>query len=146
MVSVSHWLHRQVCQSTVTPYHKLSTYPLVFRFTAPSSPDRHREALAIFRGTSASDSSIARIPSSDVGSYLFEAIATFLNSLGAPRGLRAIGYASSDIPKLVAGTLPQRRVLNMAPGVRFGEMGDEVSEEGKECLNIILENSLEYWF
>jgi hydroxyacid-oxoacid transhydrogenase len=40
---------------------------------------------------------------------------------------------------LVDGTLPQRRVLDLAPGI-----GDVVGEDGREHLTRIMENSLEY--
>jgi len=32
-----------------------------------------------------------------------------------PSGLQAVGYSSQDIPNLVKGALPQKRVLNNAP-------------------------------
>ena len=32
-----------------------------------------------------------------------------------PNGLSAVGYTAKDVDKLVEGTLPQRRVLNIAP-------------------------------
>lgn len=48
-------------------------------------------------------------------------------------------YESSDIEKLVEGTLPQRRVLDLAPGI-----GDVIGSDGKEHLTRIMENSLEY--
>ena len=38
-----------------------------------------------------------------------------MQQLQVPNGLRAIGYASSDIPALVAGTLPQHRVTKLSP-------------------------------
>ena len=56
-----------------------------------------------------------------------------------PRGLKAVGYTSADVPRLVAGTLPQRRVLDLAPGI-----GDVVGEDGREALTKIIERSLEY--
>jgi hypothetical protein len=34
--------------------------------------------------------------------------------LDVPRGLEAIGYKGSDVGELVQGTLPQRRVLDLA--------------------------------
>ncbi|KAI0081846.1 alcohol dehydrogenase, partial [Panus rudis PR-1116 ss-1] len=107
--------------------------PAVFNFTAPSSPSRHREALAIFKGTTVSDSSITAIPDSEIGVHLYEAIARFLDSLGVPRGLKAVGYTNADIPRLVDGTLPQRRVLDLAPGI-----GDVAGEDGREHLTKIL--------
>ncbi|EJD01503.1 iron-containing alcohol dehydrogenase 1 [Fomitiporia mediterranea MF3/22] len=115
------------------------TGPSVFRFTAPSSPDRHREALAVFLNTSPDDPSVSRIPDTDVGAHLYDAIAGFLDSLGVPRGLKAVGYSKADVPRLVQGTLPQRRVLDLAPGI-----GDVVGEDGKEALTGILEGALEY--
>ncbi|EMD40675.1 hypothetical protein CERSUDRAFT_111255 [Gelatoporia subvermispora B] len=113
--------------------------PAVFQFTAPSSPSRHREALAIFNGVSISDPSITSIPDSEIGAHLFEAIARFLDNLGVPRGLKAVGYTKADVAKLVEGTIPQRRVLDLAPGI-----GDVAGADGREYLTKIIENSLEY--
>ncbi|KZT60716.1 Dehydroquinate synthase-like protein [Calocera cornea HHB12733] len=115
------------------------TGPAVFEFTAPSDPGRHREAAAVFAGVPVSDPSIARVPDSDVGQLLFDSIAKFLDSLGVPRGLRAIGYNESDVAALVEGTLPQRRVLDLAPGI-----GDVPGEDGREHLTRIITASLEY--
>ncbi|KAJ3511086.1 hypothetical protein NLJ89_g4303 [Agrocybe chaxingu] len=115
------------------------TGPAVFQFTAPSSPERHREALAIFNGTTISDPSITRIPDRELGAHLYESIARFLDGLGVPRGLKAVGYSAGDVEKLVEGTLPQRRVLDLAPGI-----GDVVGADGREYLTKIMENSLEY--
>ena len=111
----------------------------VFRFTAPSSPDRHRQALAIFNSTPITDPSISSIPDSAIGDHLYESIARFLDSLGVPRGLKAVGYGETDVERLVEGTLPQRRVLDLAPGI-----GDVVGEDGKAHLTMIIESSLEY--
>ncbi|KAG6854787.1 hypothetical protein C0991_001214 [Blastosporella zonata] len=115
------------------------TGPAVFQFTAPSSPDRHREALAIFNSTTVTDPSIISVPDRDIGAHLYEAIARFLDGLGVPRGLKAVGYTMNDLDMLVEGTLPQRRVLDLAPGI-----GDIVGADGKELLAKILEQSMEY--
>jgi len=34
---------------------------------------------------------------------------------GMPNGLSAVGYGPEDVPKLVAGTLPQHRVTKLSP-------------------------------
>ncbi|KAJ7180082.1 alcohol dehydrogenase [Mycena crocata] len=115
------------------------TGPAVFQFTAPSSPDRHRQILAIFNSTSISDPSITRIPDSEIGAHIFDTIARFLDGLGVPRGLKALGYTASDIDMLVDGTLPQRRVLDLAPGI-----GDIVGEDGRLNLTKMMQSSLEY--
>lgn len=53
--------------------------------------------------------------------------------------MKAVGYTKDDIPKLVEGTLPQRRVLDLAPGI-----GDIAGEDGREHLTKIVEMSMEY--
>ena len=115
------------------------TAPAVFEFTAPSSADRHRDALAIFHGTTPSDPSISRIPDYEIGLHLYETIASFLDGLGIPRGLKAVGYSRNDVDALVTGTLPQRRVLDLAPGI-----GDVAGADGREYLARIIERSMEY--
>ncbi|KAJ7498926.1 alcohol dehydrogenase [Mycena latifolia] len=115
------------------------TAPAVFQFTAPSSPERHRQVLAIFNSTAVSDPSITHIPDSELGAHLYDSIARFLDGLGVPRGLRALGYTAGDIDMLVEGTLPQRRVLDLAPGI-----GDVVGEDGRLHLTKMMQNSLEY--
>jgi hydroxyacid-oxoacid transhydrogenase len=47
-------------------------------------------------------------------------------------------YTTSDIEMLVEGTLPQRRVLDLAPGIV------DAGDDGKEHLTRIIEMSMEY--
>ena len=83
--------------------------PAVFRFTASASPARHLEAAEAL-GARVSGASEA-----DAGTILADRITWFMQRLQVPNGLRAIGYSSSDIPALVAGTLPQHRVTKLSP-------------------------------
>jgi hydroxyacid-oxoacid transhydrogenase len=83
--------------------------PAVFRFTAPAAPERHLEA------AEALGVEVARCRRDDAGRILAERITWFMERLGAPNGLRPIGYTSADIPALVEGTLPQHRVTKLAP-------------------------------
>jgi hydroxyacid-oxoacid transhydrogenase len=83
--------------------------PAVFRFTAPSSPERH------LRAAEALGIDIAGRRTEDAGPILAEHIAWFMQRLRVPNGLRAVGYSSSDIPALVEGTLPQHRVTKLSP-------------------------------
>lgn len=133
LLLLTHHAHHHLVHSVAL------TGPAVFQFTAPSAPDRHRQALSVFKKVSVYDPSITAIPDRDIGAHLFEAIASFLDGLGVPRGLKAVGYEKKDVPMLVEGTLPQRRVLDLAPGV-----GDVAGEDGREHLTRMLESSLEY--
>jgi hydroxyacid-oxoacid transhydrogenase len=38
-----------------------------------------------------------------------------MSALGVPDGLGALGFSAKDVPALVEATLPQRRVLSLAP-------------------------------
>jgi hypothetical protein len=70
---------------------------------------------------------------------VYDRIAAFLADLGVPRGLSKIGYGNEHVEALVKGTIPQRRVLDLAPGI-----GDVHGADGHEHLARILEKSRKY--
>ena len=83
--------------------------PAVFRFTACANPALH------LRAAEALGASVERARPDDAGRILADRITWFMQRLGVPNGLRAVGYTSSDIPALVEGTLPQHRVTKLSP-------------------------------
>ena len=83
--------------------------PAVFRFTAAASPARHLIA------AEALGANVSGAKEADAGRILAERIIWFMERLGVPNGLEAVGYSSSDIPRLVEGTLPQHRVTKLSP-------------------------------
>jgi hydroxyacid-oxoacid transhydrogenase len=83
--------------------------PAVFRFTAAASPARHLQA------AEALGADVSRARPEDAGKILADRITWFMQRLNTPNGLRAIGYSSSDIPALAAGTVPQHRVTKLSP-------------------------------
>ncbi|RSH87483.1 hypothetical protein EHS25_003393 [Saitozyma podzolica] len=113
------------------------TAPAVFNFTAPSSPQRHREAAAIFMGDRAGE--LARVRDEDLGRVLQEEIRRFLDILGVPRGLSEVGYKNEDIATLVEGCMPQRRVLDLAPILAKDDKAQE-----REQLTHIVEGSMSW--
>ncbi|KAL6852403.1 hypothetical protein ACO1O0_006947 [Amphichorda felina] len=105
--------------------------PAVFRFTAPSNPDRHLEAAQAF------GVDISNVKRESAGEVLAEAIARFLSDLGdQPAGLKHLGFKSADIDALVEGTIPQQRVLKLAPGLQT-----ELEAE-KEQLRRLFEDAM----
>ena len=83
--------------------------PAVFRFTASSNPNRHRQAAA------ALGANVNGISDEDIGEALANRIIEFMQALNMPNGLEAVGYTEADIPTLVEGTLPQHRVTKLSP-------------------------------
>jgi hydroxyacid-oxoacid transhydrogenase len=90
-------------------YSVVLNAPAVFRFTASANPQRHLEA------AEALGANTAGVLPADAGEVLSDRITWFIERLKLPNGLRALGYTSSDIPALVAGTLPQQRVTKLSP-------------------------------
>ncbi|KAI1612760.1 hydroxyacid-oxoacid transhydrogenase [Exophiala viscosa] len=109
------------------------TSPAVFRFTGASNPDRHLAAAECF------GVDISNVKKESAGEVLGEALADFLVKLGdQPRGLKPLGFTKDHIDGLVEGTLPQRRVLMLAPN-----LSEEVNQE-REQLRGLFEEALEY--
>ena len=102
--------------------------PAVFRFTAPTCPQRHLRAAEIL----GADCSGAK--DEDAGPILADCIVSLMRQLGAPNGLSALGYGSQHIPALVEGTLPQHRVTKLSPRAANAEE-----------LAAIFADALSYW-
>ena len=83
--------------------------PAVFRFTAPANPARHLHA------AEALGADVFSANPDDAGKVLADRIVWFMERLGVPNGLKAVGYTTGDIPRLVEGTLPQHRVTKLSP-------------------------------
>jgi hydroxyacid-oxoacid transhydrogenase len=111
--------------------HGMSTAlcaPAAFQFTATAKPERHREVAEWMgvkvRGSSADSS----------GQALREAFIGFMQSIGMPNGLKAVGYTSNDIPSLTEGTLKQKRLIALSP-----------KSVTQKAVEEILEQSLVVW-
>jgi hydroxyacid-oxoacid transhydrogenase len=101
------------------------TAPAAFRFTYPAGPAKHRRAAELLAGRPLPDAGAETLPG---------LLCDLMRDVGAPRGLRALGYDEEDIPALVEGALKQQRLLALAP--RPVEPGD---------LAAILRASMENW-
>ena len=109
------------------------TAPSVFKFTGASNPERHLAAAEAF------GVDISTIKRESAGEVLSEALADFLFKLGdQPKGLKALGFGRQHVDELVEGTLPQKRVLMLAP-----TLSEEIGEE-REQLRGLFEEAMEY--
>lgn len=105
--------------------------PAVFRFTAASNPERHLQAAEAF------GVDISNVKRESAGEVLADAITRFLDDLGdQPKGLRDLGFGPEHIEALVEGTIPQARVLMLAPG-----LATELEAE-KDQLRQLFENAM----
>jgi len=83
----------------------VATAPAAFRFTYPTSPERHEEAARLLGGG-------RHQPGKDA---LPEAIATLCRDVDAPLGPAAFGYGEADVDAIVDGALNQHRLLAVSP-------------------------------
>lgn len=99
------------------------TAPAVFKFTAAADPERHLAAAACF------GVDVSQVKRESAGAVLSDAIADFLHvKLGnQPRGLRDLGFEEKHVEGLVEGTIPQARVLGLAPELEVDDL--EVQRE-----------------
>ena len=111
--------------------HGMSTSlgaPAAFVFTAQAKPARHRE-VAQWMGASPhggdGDSS---------GKWLREVFIEFMQNIGMPNGLKAVGYDVSDLPLLAEGTMKQTRLIGLSP-----------RPVTIDNISRILENSMVLW-
>jgi alcohol dehydrogenase class IV len=107
--------------------------PAVFRFTGPSNPERHLAAAEAF------GVDVSNVKRESAGEVLAEALTKFLADLGdQPAGLKALGFTRDNIEDLVEGTIPQARVLMLAPG-----LAKELEQE-RDQLRRLFEDALEH--
>jgi alcohol dehydrogenase class IV len=104
------------------------TAPAAFRFTYPSSPERHLRAAELLG-----------VPVADLGEAerreaLPRALQSLMRDIGIPNGLGAIGYTERDVAALVEGTLRQPRLLAGAP-----------RRVGAPDLELILRDAMRLW-
>ena len=101
------------------------TAPAAFRFTYDAMPERHKEVAELLVGGPISDADENTLP---------EVLISLMRDIGAPRGVRELGYTEDDIDELVEGAMKQQRLLVGAP--------KDVTEED---LAGILRESMENW-
>jgi hydroxyacid-oxoacid transhydrogenase len=82
------------------------TAPAAFGFTYEAAPQRHRRAAELLVGRPLPDADEHALP---------ELLLALMRDVGAPTGLRQLGYDEGDVDALVEGALKQQRLLVIAP-------------------------------
>jgi len=88
-------------------------------------PERHKEVAELLSGGPIGDADENTLP---------EILISLMKDVGAPSGVRELGYSEDDIDDLVDGAMKQQRLLVGSP--------KEVTEED---LAAILRESMENW-
>ncbi len=101
------------------------TAPAAFRFTYEADPERHHRVAELLSGEQIEKPDENTLPG---------IIVQLMRDVGAPRGVRELGYDEDDVEDLVDGAMKQQRLLVGAPR--------EVTEE--DLANII-RDSMENW-
>jgi hydroxyacid-oxoacid transhydrogenase len=101
------------------------TSPAAFRFTYDAMPERHRHVAELLSGETIEKTDENTLP---------EILVQLMKDVGAPSGVRELGYDEDDIDDLVDGAMKQQRLLVGAP--------KEITEED---LANILRESMENW-
>ncbi|WP_102126442.1 hydroxyacid-oxoacid transhydrogenase [Deinococcus planocerae] len=88
------------------------TAPAAFRFTFDADPEKHVRAASLLTGEAYSPDDREALPG---------ALTALMRDVGAPSGVRELGYDEADIPALVDGALKQQRLLAVAPKQPTGD-------------------------
>ena len=101
------------------------TAPAAFRFTYEADPDKHRRAAELIAGEAIPDADENTLP---------EVLTELMRDVGAPSGVRELGYDDDDVGALVEGAVKQQRLLVVSP-----------REPSESDLAEIIRGSMENW-
>jgi alcohol dehydrogenase class IV len=87
----------------------ISTAPATFRWTFPTSPERHVRAAQLLGAT------VAGATDAEARDVLPMTLLTLMRDTGLPNGLAALGFNEMDVPNIVEGALKQERLLACSP-------------------------------
>jgi len=102
--------------------------PSVWRFTAPSCPERH------LHGAQCLGAEMRGAASTDAGEVLAGRVIELMRATSMPNGLAALGFDTSHLDALATGSEPQYRVIRNAP-----------KDVGRDDLKALFRAALSYW-
>jgi alcohol dehydrogenase class IV len=87
----------------------ISTAPATFRWTFPTSPERHIQAAQLL------GANVSGLTDAQARDALPNTLLSLMRDTGIPNGLAAMGYEDADLPAIVEGALKQQRLLVSSP-------------------------------
>ncbi len=87
----------------------ISTAPATFRWTFPSSPERHLRAAQLL------GANVSGVPDAEAPEVLPNTLLSLMRDTGIPNGLGALGFDAADVASLVDGAMKQQRLLVGCP-------------------------------
>jgi hydroxyacid-oxoacid transhydrogenase len=102
--------------------------PSVWRYTAPSNPQRHLDA-ALSLGAHARGA----LPV-DAGNVLAQRVIDLMRATNMPNGLTALGFDADDVDALATGAEPQYRVIRNGP-----------KDVSRDDLKALFAAAMRYW-
>ena len=106
-------------------YSVIVTAPAAFRFTYEGDPDKHHKVAELLTGEPVRDGDENTLP---------EVLVGLMKDVGAPSGVRELGYDEDEIDDIVDGAMKQQRLLVIAP-----------TEVGPNELAGIVRESMDNW-
>lgn len=87
----------------------ISTAPATFRWTFPTSPERHVRAAQLL------GANVTTLTDDEAREVLPNMLLSLMRDTGIPNGLSALGFGAADVPQIVEGALKQQRLLVCCP-------------------------------
>jgi alcohol dehydrogenase class IV len=106
----------------------ISTAPATFRWTFPTSPERHVRAAQLL------GANVSGITDAEAPDVLPNTLLALMGDTGIPNGLCALGFGEADVVNIVEGALKQERLLVCCPRA-----------VGAAELEEIVRGSMQHW-
>jgi alcohol dehydrogenase class IV len=106
----------------------VSTAPATFRWTYPTSPERHLRAAQLL------GANLAGVTEAEAREVLPRTLLRLMRDTGIPNGLAALGFGDADVGAIVDGALQQQRLLAGCP-----------RPVGAAELEAIVRASMQHW-
>jgi len=101
----------------------ISTAPATFRWTFPTSPERHVRAAQLL------GANVGGVTDAEARHVLPRTLLELMRDTGIPDGLCALGFGEADVTNIVEGALKQERLLACSPrAVEADDLAEIVRE------------------